>query len=162
LSPELTDVLQAIATTLLLTFSVIIAVVAVRLLKNAEPIDRARPRVETRATGLHRASAHDSLKKAIDEAVKLNAAASARNPDPLVRLQSAVRITPTSFETAVADIAKSLREGRSVSIDLSTLDPRQAGRLVDFCSGATSMCSGWIFRMTETAIILTPGVIIEQ
>ena len=162
MSPELTDLLQTIATILLLTFSVVIAAVAIRLLKVAEPLNQARQPIEPRTTGLHRAPVGDSLKKTIDEAVKLNAAASARNPDPLVRLQSAVRISPISFPVAVADISKSLREGRAVSIDLSTLDPRQASRLVDFCSGATSMCSGWIFRMTETAIILTPGVIIDQ
>ncbi|WP_460496801.1 cell division protein SepF [Glycomyces tarimensis] len=158
----MTDLVETIATTLLLMFSVLVVAVSVRLLKVAEPLDRTRQHIETSTTGVHGAPAVESLKKAIDEAVQLNASASARNPDPLVRLQSAVRLSPTSFAGAVADIPKILREGRTVSIDLSTLDPRHASRLVDFCSGATSMCSGWIFHMTETAIILTPGVIIDQ
>jgi FtsZ-interacting cell division protein YlmF len=143
-------------------FSVFVAAISVRLLKVATPIDRSRQHLDTRATGFSGSSNGESLKNAIDEAVQLNAAGSTRNPDPLVRLQSAVRLSPVSFTAAVADIPKSLREGRTVSIDLSSLDRRQASRLVDFCSGATSMCSGWIFHMTETAIILTPGVIIDQ
>jgi FtsZ-interacting cell division protein YlmF len=159
---KLTDFVESIATTLLLISSVFIVAVSIRLLKVAEPFNGRRQHAETRATRFHGAPVAESLKKAIDEAVQLNAAASARNPDPLVRLQSAVRLSPTSFAAAVADIPKGLREGRIVSIDLSMLDPRQARRLVDFCSGATSMCSGWIFHMTETAIILTPGMIIDQ
>lgn len=159
---ELTDLVETIATSLLLMFSVLVVAISVRLLKVAAPFDRAPKHISTGTTALHGVPVVESLKKAIDEAVQLNAAASARNPDPLVRLQSAVRLSPTSFTAAVVDISKSLREGRTVSIDLSSLDPRQASRLVDFCSGATSMCSGWIFHMTDTAIILTPGVIIDQ
>ncbi|MBO3734053.1 cell division protein SepF [Glycomyces niveus] len=158
----MTDLVETIATTLLLMFSVLVAAISIRLLKIAAPLDRSRQHLDTRTSGFHGDLNGETLKNAIEEAVQLNAAASTRNPDPLIRLQSAVRLSPVSFTAAVADIPKSLREGRTVSIDLSSLDRRQASRLVDFCSGATSMCSGWIFHMTETAIILTPGLIIDQ
>jgi FtsZ-interacting cell division protein YlmF len=51
---------------------------------------------------------------------------------------------------------QNFREGRVVSIDLGKLDGREAVRLVDFCSGITAMDAGWIFRVTDKVIVLTP------
>lgn len=102
---------------------------------------------------------HDSsLEKTIDDAVNLNSLSLDTNPDPVIRLSSTERISPTSFAIAAREVTNALRDGKSVSIDLTQIDHRQACRLVDYCSGATSICRGWVFRMTETVIILTPTV----
>ncbi|MEV7968722.1 cell division protein SepF [Sphaerisporangium sp. NPDC088356] len=63
---------------------------------------------------------------------------------------------PTDYQVATREIAQGFREQRVISIDLGEMDRRQAVRLVDFCSGMTAVCSGWIFRLTDNVIVLAP------
>jgi FtsZ-interacting cell division protein YlmF len=102
------------------------------------------------------ASASDELKAALDNAVALNAFNVQAGHDPRVRLQAVVRFAPTDYEPAVGEIARYFRAREVISIDLTNLYSRHAVRLVDFCSGMAVMCSGWIFRVTDNVIVLTP------
>lgn len=93
---------------------------------------------------------------ALEQATSLNAFHLHAKNDPAVRLQSALRFTPTDYKVATREIAQGFRSQRVISIDLGRMDHRQAVRLVDFCSGMTAMCSGWIFRLTDHVIVLAP------
>jgi len=96
------------------------------------------------------------LDLALDHATALNAFNLRAQNDPAVRLQSALRFAPTDYQVATREIVQGFRERRVISIDLGQMDRRQAVRLVDFCSGMTAMCSGWIFRLTDNVIVLAP------
>jgi hypothetical protein len=98
----------------------------------------------------------DELSIALESATKLNAYNVHAASDPSVHLGSARRFTPLDFQNSVGEIMEHFREGRVVSIDLGKMDGREAARLVDFCSGMTVMDSGWIFRVTDSVIVLTP------
>lgn len=96
------------------------------------------------------------LELALDHAMALNAFNLRAENDPAVRLRSALRFAPTDYQAATREIVQVFRERRVISIDLGRMDHRQAVRLVDFCSGMTAMCSGWIFRLTDNVIVLAP------
>lgn len=97
-----------------------------------------------------------ALDSALDHAMSLNAFNLRAKNDPAVRLQAALRFVPTDYQVATREIVQSFRERRVISVDLGKMEYRQAVRLVDFCSGMTAMCSGWIFRLTDNVIVLAP------
>jgi hypothetical protein len=97
------------------------------------------------------------LNDALDDAVALNAFSVHARSDPSVRLHEAVRFEPKTFDSAVRDVLQVLRAGRVVSVDVALMEESQAVRLVDFCSGMTAMSSGWMFRVTNNVVILTPS-----
>jgi FtsZ-interacting cell division protein YlmF len=98
----------------------------------------------------------NELGSALESATTLNAYSIHTQNDPSVHLGAAVRFTPLDYQGSVYEIMQRFREGRVVSIDLGKMDSHQAARLVDFCSGMTAMGSGWIFRVTDSVIVLTP------
>jgi cell division protein SepF len=93
---------------------------------------------------------------ALEDAAKLNSYNVNSMSDPSVHLGSAVTFTPLRYQNSASEIMQSFRDGRVVSIDLGRMDPREAGRLVYFCSGMAALNSGWIFRVTDKVIVLTP------
>jgi FtsZ-interacting cell division protein YlmF len=74
-----------------------------------------------------------------------------------VRLQESQRCAPLDYEPAVREISRWHREGRVVSVDLGKVEIRCAIRIVEFCSGLSAAKSGWIFRLSDDVIVLTPG-----
>lgn len=95
-----------------------------------------------------------ALDHALDEAAKLNPFSPGVHGGITPRIN--VRYMPRMYEAALGEIKRQYTIGNAISIDFMRLDQRQAVRLADFCSGLASGSSGWIFRVTETAIILTP------
>ncbi|MFC6879827.1 MULTISPECIES: cell division protein SepF [Actinomadura] len=73
-----------------------------------------------------------------------------------VQLDDLVRYRPATYRSAVSDIARAHREGKVLSVDLAPLETFQAARIVDFCSGLAKGSSGWIFRVTDTVILINP------
>jgi hypothetical protein len=96
------------------------------------------------------------LSIALDDAASLNGFDVTAGNDPNVRLEAALRFTPSDYQVAAHEISQRFREGRVISIDLGKMDRHHAARLVDFCSGMTVICSGWIFRLTDSVVVLTP------
>lgn len=104
----------------------------------------------------HDASDVDQLRLALDSATSLNAFSVHSHSDPTVRLQQAVKVHPTSYDSATREILQHFRKNNIITVDLDFIKQEQAGRLVDFCSGATAIRSGWIFRVTDKVIVITP------
>jgi FtsZ-interacting cell division protein YlmF len=107
----------------------------------------------------HRVSyiADDSkLSLALDSAARLNGYSVHSRGNPAVYLEDAARFTPHDYESSARDIIQNFREGRVVTIDLSKIDSHQGARLVDFCSGIAAINSAWIFRVTDTVIVISP------
>lgn len=98
----------------------------------------------------------EELSIALKSATELNAYNVHARSNPSVHLGQAVRFTPLEFRTCVSEIMQRFQEGMVVSIDLGQMDNHQAARLVNFCSGMTAITSGWIFRVTDNVIVLTP------
>lgn len=97
-----------------------------------------------------------ALDVALDQAVTLNSGNVDARHEPSVRLQGVVRFSPIDYRSVVGEIATRFRARDVLSIDLTNMDAAQAIRLVDFCSGMAAICSGWIFRVTDKVIVLTP------
>lgn len=98
----------------------------------------------------------EELRVSLKSAAELNAYSVHARNNPSVYLEKAVRFTPQDFQTSVSKIMECFQGGRVVSIDLGQMDSHQAARLVNFCSGMTAISSGWIFRVTDNVIVLTP------
>ena len=96
------------------------------------------------------------LKSALDSAVTVNSFDVSAPNDPGVHLGSVFRMAPREYLASVAEVAARFAEGRVLSVDLANMEDHQAARFVDFCSGVVAARSGWIFRVTEKVIILTP------
>ncbi|MGW3468760.1 cell division protein SepF [Saccharopolyspora sp. NPDC000995] len=87
-------------------------------------------------------ASHD-LGVALDEAVALNSFNGDSHDDPAVRLQQVVRFKPSEYQAATREVLNQFRNDRVVSIDLRSMNPRSAARLVDFSSGIDSR-SFWL------------------
>lgn len=98
----------------------------------------------------------EELSVALKGAAELNGYNVHTRSNPSVHLEQVVRFTPLEFRTCVSEIMQRFQEGNVVSIDLGQMDSHQAARLVNFCSGMTAITSGWIFRVTDNVIVLTP------
>jgi hypothetical protein len=103
-----------------------------------------------------RTGVSDDLEMALDNAVALNSFNVHTGSDPSVRLQAVIRFAPSDFRSVVGEVARHFRTGRVISIDVANMEAKQAVRLVDFCSGMATMCNGWIFRVTDRVIVVTP------
>lgn len=100
----------------------------------------------------------EELRIALENAVSLNSYSVHSRSNPSVHLEAALRFVPRDYQGSAPEIAQCFREGRVLSIDLGSMESDQAARLVDFCSGMTSVCSGWIFQVAESVIVLTPVI----
>lgn len=96
------------------------------------------------------------LTTSLSDAIYLNSFRTSDASDPSVRLEEVVRFNPSEYQDAAHAISRSFQKGNVLSIDLGSMDPPQAARLVDFCSGMVFMGSGWIFRVTDHVLVLSP------
>ncbi|MEW2430287.1 cell division protein SepF [Micromonospora sp. NPDC047644] len=97
------------------------------------------------------------LERSLESAVRANSYRLDRDAAPGVRLEAALRVTPRDFGVGAAEIAEILQAGRVASIDLSHMEPYEAARLLNYCHGLTVMANGWIFRLAQSVIVITPG-----
>lgn len=98
----------------------------------------------------------DILDVALVDAARINSLGAHIRADSMARLQDVVRLAPTDYRTAIIGVLDGFRDHEVIAIDLAEMDRAQAARLVDFCSGVTAVCSGWIFRVTDSVILLNP------
>lgn len=98
----------------------------------------------------------EALRIALGFAEVINAYDASSLSDPRVHLGKIVRLAPAKYQEGVLEIQQHFRQGNVVSVDLSMLSRRDAARVVDFCSGLLCGRPGWLFRATDTVIILTP------
>ncbi|MEH0927571.1 cell division protein SepF [Micromonospora sp. CPCC 205558] len=97
------------------------------------------------------------LERSLESAVRENSYRVDRDTAPGVRLEAALRVKPTDFAVGAAEVAEILQAGRVASIDLSYMEQYEAARLVNYCHGLTVMANGWIFRLAQNVIVITPG-----
>lgn len=100
--------------------------------------------------------AGDQLEQTLHLATSMNRYNVHARSDPRIRLQATHEVTSKDFESAAREASDALRAGTVVSVDLRTLPHSDAVHLVDFCNGMASASSGWIFRVTNDVIIITP------
>lgn len=98
----------------------------------------------------------EGLEASLRSAEKMNAYSAVLGQEPDVRLGKVMRYSPREYQAAVNEISTQFRGGKVISIDLGNMSPRQAARLVDFCSGMAVVSRGWIYRVTDQVIMLTP------
>ena len=96
------------------------------------------------------------LNTALDQALALNSYDVHSQHDPSIRLGTVVKLAPTDYESVARDISQRFRQRETLSIDLVDMEDNQAVRLIDFCSGMVVACSGWIFRVADRVIVLSP------
>lgn len=96
------------------------------------------------------------LQAALDDAIGLNSFDVQSRNDPSVRLRELVRLEPRDYGSVVNDIVRNFRQRQVMSIDLAGMEESHAVRLVEFCSGMAAACSGWIFLVTDSVIVVTP------
>lgn len=115
--------------------------------------DMSRGKYELRPQGGPSASI---LLAALREAESVNSYRPASSGNPRAYPETVIRLAPTKYRDGVIEIPRRFSDGHVVSIDLGHMDHAQAARLVDFCSGYLIGTSGWLFRATNTVIVLTP------
>jgi hypothetical protein len=98
----------------------------------------------------------DSLQAALEAAEYVNAYKAGSGGDPSVHLKPLARIAPTGYQEGALEIGQRFNKGHVVCVDLGQISNEQATRLVDFCSGLLSGAPGWLFRASDTVIVLTP------
>ena len=98
-----------------------------------------------------------ALRTALDFSEVINAYEVSSLSDPRVHRGKIVRLAPEQYQEGATEIPLHFLGGSVVSVDLSHLNGNNAARLVDFCSGLLCGCPGWIFRATDTVVILTPA-----
>jgi hypothetical protein len=96
------------------------------------------------------------LATALEAAEAINAYDPNSLSDPRVHQGHIARLRPDHYWTGALDISSCFTSGSIVSVDLAMMETREAARLVDFCSGLLSGSPGWLFRATDSVIILTP------
>lgn len=99
-----------------------------------------------------------TLRTALHYAEDINAFDVSSLGNPRVHVGAIVRLAPTKYREGVLEIQRHFIEGNVVSVDLGRLDGASAARVVDFCSGLLCGSPGWILRVTDSVIILTPVV----
>lgn len=77
-------------------------------------------------------------------------------PHPTANGYEVMVIEPRSFDESL-EIINSLRERKSIVINLHLLDNEQSQRVVDFLSGATHAIDGHQQRIGEGVFIFTPA-----
>jgi FtsZ-interacting cell division protein YlmF len=97
-----------------------------------------------------------ALRTALYSAEVINAFDVSSLSNPRIHVGDIVRLTPIKYREGVVEIQRHFVEGNVVSVDLGRLDGASAARVVDFCSGLLCGSPGWILRVTDSVIILTP------
>lgn len=125
-------------------------VVSERSLKASQMLTRRPDSVSGHSAGMG-----ESLETVLHQATALRRPGGT-STRPGVRLQDVIRLRPTDLNQAFGELGSVYRDGNVISIDLIDLPAPHATRLVDFCSGMATMSSGWIYRVTESVIVLSP------
>lgn len=73
----------------------------------------------------------------------------------VVPMAEVVVMEPCSFEE-IPQVIQSLRKGKSVLLNLKSMDPEQAQRAVDFVAGGTYAIKGHQERVAESLFLFTP------
>lgn len=107
-------------------------------------------------TGSRFDSSAQDLRVVLDDAIAVNTLNDQVNSSPSVYLDEAFRATPSAYKSGLSQILPRFRSGQIISVDLKKMSNYEAARLVDFCSGMTAMSGGWIFRVTDDVLVLTP------
>ncbi|MFF0230221.1 cell division protein SepF [Micromonospora sp. NPDC005254] len=68
-----------------------------------------------------------------------------------------VRCRPRLYGEAVIQISAHYRRGRTVSLDCGGLPQGEVIRVADFCSGLSASSGGWVLRVADFVVLLTPG-----
>ncbi|MEA5362774.1 cell division protein SepF [Amycolatopsis sp., V23-08] len=101
-------------------------------------------------------AAIDELDGILDAAIALNVQYANREVDPAVHLANALRVSPVDFASSALEIGRALRAGTVVIVDFAQLEIQAARRLADFCCGLACHAAAWLFRPSDTVLILTP------
>lgn len=115
-----------------------------------------KPRRSSSGASTLATSSRNQLEEALSEAAALNPYRVGSSAAVGVPLGDAGRYAPSEYATAVRDLSEWYKGNTVISIDLKHLERRDAIRLVDFCSGMAAAKSGWVFRVAEYVIVLTP------
>ncbi|WP_442931525.1 cell division protein SepF [Micromonospora sp. NBC_00330] len=68
-----------------------------------------------------------------------------------------VRCRPQFHSEAIIQISAHYRRGRTVSLDCGGLPRGEIIRVADFCSGLSASSGGWVLRVADLVLLLTPG-----
>lgn len=117
---------------------------------------QSRQSTQPRRVPRNLASSRD-LEVALESATSLNSFDVGSLHDPVLRLHTVVRFEPRSYSSALVEVSQCYREGRVLSVDLRGMDQCNAVRLIDFCSGLAAATAGWIFRVADDVIVITPS-----
>ncbi|WP_460772065.1 cell division protein SepF [Nocardiopsis nanhaiensis] len=98
----------------------------------------------------------EELERSLASAEEMNSHSAIMGQEPDVRIGKILHYSPRDYQSAIGEVSMRFRENRVLSIDLKGMSPRQAARLVDFCSGMAVASRGWIYRVTDQVVILTP------
>ncbi|MGF1498392.1 MAG: cell division protein SepF [Elainellaceae cyanobacterium] len=79
-------------------------------------------------------------------------------PGALNGMSEVVVMEPRSFEE-MPQVIRALRERKSVVLNLTTMDPDQAQRSVDFVAGGTYAIDGHQERIGESIFLFTPNCV---
>lgn len=77
-------------------------------------------------------------------------------PDPVVHLQQAIQVHPSTFRESTQKIREQFRVGRVIILDLADTEEEMAVRLVDFCSAMTLASHGVLYRLSSSVLLITP------
>jgi cell division inhibitor SepF len=122
----------------------------------AEPVTQVQPSLRIKANPLRpvpleeQAPAPTTMASPTSLVRPIASAASSINAQPIVHI-----VTPHQFENA-QEVAHAVKAGKSVIINLVSVDPDLTRRLVDFCAGLTMGIEGKLERVTEKVFLLTP------
>jgi SepF-like predicted cell division protein (DUF552 family) len=92
----------------------------------------------------------------LDNIVALNSQYLRQDADPAVHLTSALRLSAADFTSSALEIGRSVRTGNVTIVEFAQLELHEARRLAYFCSGLACHSAAWIFRLSDTVLIITP------
>ncbi|MFE7874564.1 cell division protein SepF [Micromonospora humida] len=140
------------------TFTLLALLAGALLIATAwRSMDRKAPQMTATASPLGSNLKRSDLEQALNQASTLNAYTPGQADASCVHWGDTLRYTPQDYERATQELPALYEQGRALSLDVSRMNPHQAIRLVDFCSGVSRMTNGWILRVADQVILLVPG-----
>lgn len=137
--------------TVVMTLAILLLVgIALQLARRTSRVRQGSPLQGERSSSV--------LLSALREAESTNAYQVASPTGPMLHLKPVVRLSPVKYQDGVIEIPRNFHAGYVVSVDLGRMSTNEAARLVDFCSGYLTGASGWLFRATNSVIVLTPTI----
>ncbi|MFG3552968.1 cell division protein SepF [Micromonospora sp. NPDC047557] len=93
----------------------------------------------------------------IDNLAKMYPYRVSQGEAPGMDMSEPVRCRPRLYGEAVIQISAHYRRGRTVSLDCGGLPQGEVIRVADFCSGLSASSGGWVLRVADFVVLLTPG-----